>query len=212
MRIFFAVALPDQVRARLAEIARDLDEVSGGASVGWTAEENHHITLRFVGDAGDRELALAKEAGRVVASAGARFTITLEGAGSFGGRSPRVIWIGVKDDAGKALLMTTAQSLERELIARKFEKADHPFAAHATLGRIRPPRKGRQRPSGRASADRAASLDRLVSAVEARKTIEVGAVEVDRFVLFQSTLRGGQSPVYEPVETFALGAESQVKR
>jgi len=50
-----------------------------------------------------------------------------------------VIWVGLA--AGGPALEAVARDLETSLRQRGFERADHPFSAHLTLGRVRDPRE-----------------------------------------------------------------------
>jgi 2'-5' RNA ligase len=214
MKVFFAVALPDDIRARLAALSRELERSAPGAPVTWVPETNFHLTLRFVGMAGDDALALCRDAAQEACEASAPFELAIEGAGSFGGKkNPRVLWVGAREDAGHQMMKTLAGSLERALVDRGFEASDHAFSAHATLARIRPHERGRfaarKRGTDAASQDRALALARLVSALESAKEFKAGTARVDGIVLFESVSRGGKSPEYRPVETFTLGTKSR---
>jgi 2'-5' RNA ligase len=196
VRLFFALPLPEDARARLAALRAELEERAPDAPVTWVPTENMHVTLRFLDEVADDVLPAVQEAARETASHQARFPIALEGVGTFGGRaSPRVIWVGVKEDAGKAALISIAAELERRVRVVGFAPADHPFSAHMTLGRIRPPRgKPAKKPA------------RMGDLVEAVAVAKFGPLEVrvDRFVLYESRLRGPQHPEYVETASFAL--------
>src|SRR3546814_4266599 len=49
MRLFVALALPDHLRSRLAELC------SGLPGARWVAPENLHLTLRFIGEVDGRD-------------------------------------------------------------------------------------------------------------------------------------------------------------
>src|SRR3546814_9879790 len=89
MRLFVALALPDHLRSRLAELC------SGLPGARWVAPENLHLTLRFIGEVDGRD---AEDIG--VALSGIRlprFAIALSGVGEFGdGRRLRSVWVGVE--------------------------------------------------------------------------------------------------------------------
>ena len=57
MRTFIAIDLPDAVKRRLGDVQRQLDhalqELHIARSVRWTAAQNLHLTLRFLGDTTD---------------------------------------------------------------------------------------------------------------------------------------------------------------
>ena len=215
MRLFFAVALPDELRARLAALGRELAEAAPLPRVGWVAPENIHLTLRFQGDASERDVELARDAAREAAGLAAPLALELAGAGSFpGGRDPRVVWVGVREGPGLVALRALAGDLERGLLARGFAAADHPFSPHVTLGRARPPRgRGARGREAHEPSDRTCTPGghhELVRALARQAAFAGGTFDVPGFVLYESTLRGGRSPLYSPVETFALGAPSRV--
>ena len=87
IRLFAALALPEEVRQRLALVCAPLP----GAR--WAPPENMHVTLRFIGEveapvATDIDALLS----RVTAPA---FDIRLAGLGTFGSREQvRALWAG----------------------------------------------------------------------------------------------------------------------
>jgi 2'-5' RNA ligase len=89
LRLFLAIPIPETVSSRLLALESDVP----GAS--WRTGEQHHLTLRFIGEV-DEAVArdIDTELGRIVA---APFEIALEGAGSFGGKEPTALWAGVRD-------------------------------------------------------------------------------------------------------------------
>ncbi len=192
MRLFFAVALPDAVRQKLAALEKDLREQAPKAPVSWVVPENIHLTLRFLGEVSDAKLPRVKDSGFGVAATVPRFSLVLEKVGTFGGKaSPRVIWVGLRHDDGREKLAKIAEGLERAARKLGFQAEDRPFSAHATLGRVRDFKARRE-------------LEPLVSALEARKDFDAGTVNVESFVLYESRLQGPRPPEYVPVETYAL--------
>lgn len=203
MRLFFAVALPDTVREKLAALEESLRDQAPGAPVSWVVPQNIHLTLRFLGDTDERLLPRLREEAGSVAGAVPPFSLVLEKVGTFGGRSsPRVVWVGVRDDAGKAHLRVLGEGLERAARKLGFTPEERAFSAHATLGRIRDARgkvttlKGRRRPAG--------GLETLVAGLEKVRDFEAGTFEVTRFVLYESRMQGPRPPEYVEVESFQL--------
>ena len=87
LRLFLAIPIPENVADRLATLEADVP----GAS--WRLPEQYHLTLRFIGDVdGATARDIDTELGRILA---APFEISLQGAGSFGGREPSALWAGV---------------------------------------------------------------------------------------------------------------------
>jgi len=193
VRLFFAVALPDTIREKLRALRDTLQKAVPQAPVTWVPAENIHLTLRFLGETDEKLLPGLREAGSEVAASVAPFELTLENLGTFGGRaSPRVVWVGLREDTGQARLRALAADLERAARKLHFEPEERPFAAHATLGRVRDrrPRKDKLAP--------------LASILENQRAWSGGTLRVDHFVLYESRLQGPRPPEYLKVETFQL--------
>ena len=88
LRLFLAIPIPEAAAERLMSLESEVP----GAS--WRTVEQLHLTLRFIGEVNE---AVARdidtEVGRIIA---APLEITLEGAGSFGGREPTALWAGIR--------------------------------------------------------------------------------------------------------------------
>jgi 2'-5' RNA ligase len=137
-RLFCAVELPTDVRARAYARAARLREGSASAAgkVGWEREEKLHLTLKFFGDLAPARIdALSRALGR--AAAGVRpFEARLEGSGVFPSDSrPRVLWLGFSDAGGHLAALHTA--VEAECAREGFPREARPFHPHVTLGRVR---------------------------------------------------------------------------
>lgn len=209
MRVFFAVSLAPEVREGLAALASSLETRAPDSPVAWVPAANHHLTLRFLGDVSEEQRAALESAGREVAASQPRFRLVLEGVGTFGGKSPRVIWVGARSDAGLEALRAVHAALETRVRALGFDPDDHPvYSPHATLGRIRDER-GPRRPARAKGKPRPGQggTDALVKAIgEAR----FGPVEVpvERFVLYESRLHGSRHPDYVEAASFPLSLPS----
>jgi 2'-5' RNA ligase len=142
---------------------------------------NLHLTLRFLGSCTTEQRdRLSYELGR--ASLGRPFTVTTGPVGAFGKPArASVVWLGlVAGEERMAELYSTVEAAVEEV---GFDPEDRPYHPHLTVSRIRPP--GDVRP--------------FVDAAEPVKL----KIEVDRVVLFKSTLgRGGAR--YEELESFPL--------
>lgn len=107
--------------------------------VKWTEEENLHVTMRFLGDITEAQRRGVEETLQGVASRHRTTTVQLTGLGAFPSMaSPRVLWVGIGE--GKDALTTIAGEIEQGVVSLGFPKADHPFGAHVTLGRVRSPK------------------------------------------------------------------------
>ena len=134
-RLFVALEITEELRAQLRHLQDQLRRT--GVRVGWTAPENLHLTLLFVGDffAGRvPPLAAAlDEAARGVPP----FAFDVATLGFFGSpRSPRVLWAGVPAPPPELRALQARAAAAAVSCGVLLEK--RPFSAHLTLGRVRP--------------------------------------------------------------------------
>lgn len=101
--------------------------------VRWTAPENLHVTLKFLGEVEEPRLSAVKEAlGRIKQPP---FEMGVEGMGTF----PRIVWVGCTGPVGPL-----AAAVEEACTALGFERERRAFTPHATIGRLKDPRAGRR--------------------------------------------------------------------
>jgi 2'-5' RNA ligase len=171
-RTFLAVYPDAAVRTALepllAELARRCRDIR------WTRPEQLHFTLRFFGDLDAAALARAGEVTAAVAADEAPLSLTLDGLGAFPNwRRPRVVWVGVGE--GGAALESLAARLDEAFAAAGLGRADKPFRAHLTIGRVR---------------EGARLAPRIVDCLAARK-FRAGPVPVTELRLMASRLGSG---------------------
>src|SRR5512134_624706 len=95
LRLFIAIALPDDIKARLAALQRELREGLGRSSISWTRPENLHLTLRFLGDISSDRIDDLTAALAAAAASQAPLNLTVAGLGCFpSSRRPRILWAG----------------------------------------------------------------------------------------------------------------------
>jgi len=142
-RVFCAVELPDDVRARLQEhIARLRKEVPDPAA-SWSRVENIHLTLKFFGNVALDRIAKISAAATRTTEQFSKFQIGVGNTGVFPRPSrAQVLWIGVSDPAGK--LSALQQQFETECAAAGFQKDDRAYKPHLTIARLRKPEGARQ--------------------------------------------------------------------
>jgi RNA 2',3'-cyclic 3'-phosphodiesterase len=134
MRLFLAVFPPPAVQRAARAVSDALRHPGDGVS--WVRADNLHYTMRFLGEVGTDGARRAAEAARAAAAAEPAFEAALGAPGAFpDARRARVIWLGLA--RGAEPLVRLARALESELRTRGFDRADKPFAAHLTLGRVR---------------------------------------------------------------------------
>jgi 2'-5' RNA ligase len=137
IRAFFAVELPPALRQTIARHVSELARAAP-AEVRWTAEENYHVTLKFLGDvAEDRVDELVQAASAKLARIGA-FQGTLGGFGAFpNARAARIAWVGVS--GGSAPLARLARQLDTAAARFGVGRERRPYHAHITVGRLNSP-------------------------------------------------------------------------
>ncbi|HEX2720759.1 MAG TPA: RNA 2',3'-cyclic phosphodiesterase [Candidatus Deferrimicrobium sp.] len=184
MRAFLGIGLPAGVREGIAAATAQVRGLH--APVAWTAPENLHITLEFLGEISPERVALVVRSMRDVASGIGPFFLTAEGGGAFPGtRNPRVLWVGFLEPL--ELVRQLQQNMGNALSGAGFLREDRPFHPHITVGRTRgalPPAWG----------------ERFLQALSGK---EFGVVPVSSFTLYESRLGPGGA-AYTPLRDFRL--------
>ncbi|HEY0761922.1 MAG TPA: RNA 2',3'-cyclic phosphodiesterase [Pyrinomonadaceae bacterium] len=131
-RMFCAVELPPEVRARLqdhvARLRRDVPDVAAS----WTRVENIHLTLKFFGDVAVGRIETISGALNRAMKDVSSFEISVGKTGAF---RTQVLWIGVSDPSGR--LTALHDRIESECVKEGFEKEDRAYRPHLTIARIR---------------------------------------------------------------------------
>jgi RNA 2',3'-cyclic 3'-phosphodiesterase len=135
-RVFCAIELSEEVRARLEDHVGRLRKDVPEAAASWGRVENIHLTLKFFGDVDvERIPAISAAASRAV-SEFSKFQIAVGGTGVFPKPSrAQVLWIGVNDASGN--LSALQKRLEEECFAAGFPKEDRVYRPHLTIARLR---------------------------------------------------------------------------
>ena len=129
------IGLPFQVEPEFLEARQELIATLAGERISWVEPERYHVTIRFLGDT---ERPLIGEIGKRLQdgiSMPDNTRLKLNTLGSFGPRKrPRVLWVGFEQtDFFELIKAQVDLALEQCGISR----AEHPFRAHLTLGRVR---------------------------------------------------------------------------
>jgi 2'-5' RNA ligase len=133
-RTFVAIAVPEEVRAKLVAAQHELQSVLPRAAAAWSKPDNMHLTLRFLGNvAAARIMELTDQLRAAVTGFGAQELIC-ERLGCFPDlRFPRVVWAWVHDEAERL------PELHRRIEVATKEFAEKPaesrFVGHITLAR-----------------------------------------------------------------------------
>lgn len=185
IRLFVAIELPEEQRRRLARIQDSLKRTL--PSVRWVRPANIHLTLKFLGDMPERDLPRVKEIVSECARGIPQLRICLVGIDAFPGpQSPRVIWVGVKEESGG--LRQIAQRLENLFEGMGVEKENRSFNPHLTLGRVKE--------RGRESA--------YATVLPRHKDEEAGDMMAGEISLVRSDL-SPEGPTYTTIHTARLG-------
>lgn len=189
MRLFFAVPIPEDARARIGELIERVQASvgDGKARIRWVRVDGLHLTLRFLGPTPDDRRAPLEAGADALASAGAPFEVALAGGGAFPSLAqPRSLWVGVT--AGADHLANLADGLTAAAGQCGIILDTRPFTPHLTIARTDGLRLG---PTA------ARALEQAAVGLDVRFT-------VDRVVLFRSILGGGPAR-YEPLHEAVLG-------
>lgn len=175
MRAFIALDIPQALREDVAALARQLKTSVRGRFV---PRENYHVTIAFLGDVIERELADAMLALDEAASRFAPVELAPDGLGKFGRANDATLWLGFTQDPK---LMELAAFVRAELDDASVSFDAKPFLPHLTIAR------------------RAALDHGMLPALPFPAPAHTGELS-----LFKSTLTG-DGAIYEPVYTVRLG-------
>jgi 2'-5' RNA ligase len=180
VRLFIALDLPYSVRHSIRALITRLRPESTGAR--WVRPEGVHITLKFLGETGERKLDLLQPALETIQSP-QPVEMYFRGLGFFPNEfHPQVVWCGV--DASPNLVQL-AKDVERTLESLGWEPEGRPFVPHLTLARFK-------------SHD---GLDKLVRAANNLKSYDFGHTFESEFHLFESMLKPSGAE-YKKLATF----------
>ncbi|MFQ5430129.1 MAG: RNA 2',3'-cyclic phosphodiesterase [Phycisphaerae bacterium] len=179
MRTFIAIDFDETIRRRIAAVQDRLR--SRCPDLRWVAADRIHLTLKFLGEIRDEQVASVGAALDDLAGGCRPFEIAVARVGLFGSRGrPTVVWLGVEDK--DARLKQCHDRCDRLLEPLGFPPEPRRFSPHLTLARNRSARRG---------AD-------IREAVAAEAETALGTQAVTGVVLYQSVLsRNG--PIYTPL-------------
>ena len=188
-RTFVAVPVPKKLREKLAHLQSLLADDFPGAS--WVDPSHFHLTLAFLGDVADADLAAVCRAAAGATAGCGPFELRLEELGCFPApETPRVLWVGL---TGAALPKLT--ELQRAVV-KAVKEAGYPpddrFHPHVTLGRLK---------HGKGPPPDARPLIRHY------QTWSAGTMPVVEVITFSSTMSPA-GPRYDPLARAVLHGPS----
>ncbi|MFA6489219.1 MAG: RNA 2',3'-cyclic phosphodiesterase [Candidatus Micrarchaeia archaeon] len=192
MRLFVAIRLPEECRPAVAKAAAPLEGALGARLL---EAENWHLTLKFIGDAGEADA--TRISGALAEISFAPFAVSLFGAGAYPSNNvPRAIYVGGESEGAKELAKKVDGALS--FLGGKPEK----FSVHLTVAR--------------STRSFGTPNDLLTSRTTHRSTVSKGVADIEEFVqktgavcefeaksfcLMRSTL-GAQGAIYEVLREY----------
>ncbi|MDI1448423.1 RNA 2',3'-cyclic phosphodiesterase [Polyangium sp. 6x1] len=183
-RLFLAVDTGAECHARIIEAVSRARAHAPRAR--WVRTEGIHVTLVFLGEVDESLVPAVVAKAEGVAARHAPLTLRFEGAGCFGGRKPRVLWIGVGGDV--PALGLVQKELSEALMEVGYVPEERLFSPHLTLAR-----------AGFGGTDAG-----LWAAARALAAESFGEVTVRELVLYESVLSAAGAR-YEAVARLPLG-------
>jgi 2'-5' RNA ligase len=187
MRVFIAIDISEQIRKGLGDLQNELQskvDVKKG-DVKWVKPENIHLTLKFLGEIKDEQVVDVCNAVKDVAGRHKGFELDMQTVGSFGGRSARVLWVGIGRGGDSLLPLQT--DIEQQLASAGWPPEARKFTGHLTLCRIRNPRAGAK----------------LATVTEEYSDFMLGTTLADSISVYQSQLTP-TGPVYTVLGNYKL--------
>ncbi|MDI6707186.1 MAG: RNA 2',3'-cyclic phosphodiesterase [Bacillota bacterium] len=131
---FIAVELEENIKNRVWAYTENVLKpcCEGGR---WVRKDNYHITLKYLGDTKEKDLAAVFKALKLVARNKEGFVLYTGSPGTFGmqkGLTARVLWLGVSGNVEK--LKSIKDEIEEEMAGLGFG-VDRRFSPHITLSR-----------------------------------------------------------------------------
>lgn len=140
MRCFVGIEIPRDVKGSLAKTAQGIRDVVG-PGYRCVAEENFHITLKFLGDIQLPLVAPLTESLREVVQRPQPLDFSIDTLSAFpSAEFSRIIWAGGKPTTG---LLELAYEVDRVAVDLGLPEETRPFTPHITLLKLR----NRQKPA-----------------------------------------------------------------
>ncbi len=187
MRVFIAIDIDEQIRKGLGRLQNELQskvDIKRG-DVKWVNPDRMHLTLKFLGEINDRQVVDVCDITKEVASRHESFELDVETVGYFGGRSARVLWVGVGQNCENLLQLQS--DLEQQLSLAGWPKETRKFSGHLTLCRVRNSKAG----------------VKLAQVTEGYKDFKLGTIPADSVSVYQSELTP-KGPVYTVLGNYEL--------
>jgi 2'-5' RNA ligase len=170
MRTFIAIEIGEKVAANIGGLQGEISDCLVGKDHGikWVDPGLIHLTLKFLGDVEEDQIAGITEIAAQIAMNFKKFSIEVKKVSSFG-RPPRVVWIGIKVSD---LLCLLQSRLDSRFTKAGFEPDEKKFVGHLTLCRVKNPATGKK-------------IKRIIKAFEG---FSAGKIQVKSICVYKSEL------------------------
>ncbi len=137
-RTFIALRPPDEIRARLANVARKTLGTLPGLRV--YPAQDLHLTLAFLGPVMGWQLTKLRIWLDMFTSGVGQFPVSVTHTGAFPGRErARVLWAGIQSDERLRKLFDKVLMASRSAGSEPADAEREPWTPHVTLARLRDP-------------------------------------------------------------------------
>ena len=179
MRLFVALALPDEIRWQLRLLSGGL-----AGAVRWVPPENLHITLRFLGEVDGRDAHYVDAA--LAGIRAPRFSLRLKGVDAFtSGQRVKAVYAGVEKQPA---LQHLHDKVESAVVRAGLEPEGQKYTPHVTLTRPKD-----------------TPLNKLQHYLAEHSLFKTEPFEVTHFTLYSSEM-GSEQSVYTALRSYALSA------
>jgi len=170
---------------KLTGLFNNIKSELAGEKIKWTALENIHVTILFIGDTEEQNLKEIESVLKDTCTGTGGYELVLRGLGVFRNLDdPRIIWTGL--DSCDRLTQFNRLLLQR-LSEVVYKLAERPFNPHITLGRIK----------------QIADKSKLVQLTGQYQKTEIQRINVNEVILYESILKP-EGPIYTPIEIYIL--------
>ncbi len=189
IRTFICIEVPQPLLKQCDALQKKLEPF--GKGVRWSRIGGLHLTLKFLGDVPEQQLAAVAGAVGDAVRETPPFDYKLKNCDAFPNfKRPRVFWVGIEEPA--QVLSMLHQRLEKALAEIGFAKEKRRFSPHLTLGRVK-------------SADGV----REISGFLQRENFETRWTKAQAVTVMKSELKSAGAE-YTPLFTFTFERKSGI--
>ncbi len=191
-RLFIAIPIQSESKDKIKGLLSDTR--LNHLPVKWTAYQNLHLTIQFLGDVDEKRIGDLKQMMVRIKEPVRNEFVKFTEIGSFpGGTNPKIIYLGIDKPE---FLQKIHQQISRDLAKNGFIPDRKPFKPHLTLARVK--------------EYGVVSTEDLFYLTEKFKHDPIAASPLDRIILFESTLKPS-GPVYSSLYEKSLFAKTRTQ-